>query len=108
MIDSLGNEISTFSGGTIGGLISAKAGVVTPLVANLNTLANTFVTRVNSQHKAGINAAGTIGGDLFTTGAGTNYAENIAVAIGDTNEIAASDGSILLLRRVTLQTLIRP
>mgnify|MGYP003325429722 CR=1 FL=1 len=50
VIDSLGNEISTFSGGTIGGLISAKAGVVTPLVANLNTLANTFVTRVNSQH----------------------------------------------------------
>jgi flagellar hook-associated protein 1 FlgK len=48
------------------------------------------VTRVNSQHKAGVNAAGTIGGDLFTTGAGTNYAENIAVAISDTNEIAAA------------------
>lgn len=90
VIDSLGNEIASFSGGTIGGLIAAKAGVVKPLVTNLNTLANTFVTRVNSQHKAGINAAGTIGGDLFTTGAGTNYAENIAVAISDTDEIAAS------------------
>jgi len=90
VVDAFGNEISTFSGGTIGGLISAKASVVTPLVVNLNTLTNTFVTRANSQHKSGVNASGTIGGDLFTTGAGTNYAENMAVALSNTNEIAAS------------------
>ena len=90
VVDALGNEISTFSGGTIGGLISAKASVVTPLVTNLNTLTNTFVTRANSQHKSGVNASGVIGGDLFTTGAGTNYAENMAVALSNTNEIAAS------------------
>ena len=84
------SEISSVTGGSIGGLLSAKSSVIDPLVTSLNGLVNTFATRVNEQHAQGLTPGGTLGGALFSLGSDTNYAENLSLALTSSDQIAAA------------------
>ncbi|MEM9443927.1 MAG: flagellar hook-associated protein FlgK [Verrucomicrobiota bacterium] len=61
-----------------------------PLSNKLHYLAGQLISLVNAQHTTGYDLDGTIGGNFFTAG-GT--AANIAVAITDTDDIAAAGAS---------------
>ena len=86
----LNADVTTVTGGSIGGLISAKASIIDPLISNLNSMTYTFATRVNEQHAEGINPLGAVGVDLFSLGSDTNYAKNISLALTNSDQIAAA------------------
>lgn len=83
-------DVTTVTGGSIGGLISAKASIIDPLISNLNSMTYTFATRVNEQHAEGINPLGAVGVDLFSLGSDTNYAKNFSLALTSSDQIAAA------------------
>lgn len=89
-VSGANSEITSVTGGSIGGLLSAKSSVIDPLVTSLNGLAYTFATRVNEQHGQGLTPQGTMGGDLFSLGADANYAENLSLALTSSDQIAAA------------------
>jgi flagellar hook-associated protein 1 FlgK len=67
-------------GGQIGGLISARDGVLGQASTDLDTLAFDFATKLNAQNRAGSDLNGNPGGDLFSIGAtSTNAAANITI-----------------------------
>ena len=82
--------LGAISGGLIGGLVAVKSAVIEPLVSNLNTMINSFVSSANSHHKAGINAQGDVNVSLFSVGADSNYAENMALSIASSAQISAA------------------
>ena len=60
----------TLTGGSIAGTIDARDGQVASLRSNLNTLASTLISQVNTLHSAGYNLSGGTGAAFFTgTGA---------------------------------------
>lgn len=84
------NPLSSISGGSLGGLVSVKQSIISPLVSNLNSMINSFVTTANEAHKSGMNAQGAVNVDLFSLGNDTNYAENMTLAIASSAEISAA------------------
>lgn len=56
---------STVSSGELGGLMNVRSQTLTPALESFDRLAQTFVQEVNGIHKAGLDAEGNRGRDLF-------------------------------------------
>lgn len=96
VLDASGTDVtSTFTSGTLGGLITARDATLPALSAQLNTLASQFTSALNAAHASGTDANGNAGGPLFSiTANGTGAAAAVNVAITDPSKIAvSSDGS---------------
>jgi flagellar hook-associated protein 1 FlgK len=79
------------SGGKIGGLLSVRQEVIDPARAEIDSLAQGFVTAVNDQHAVGITLDGNAGGHFFEpTGSPAPNAGNIRLAISDPRDIAVA------------------
>jgi flagellar hook-associated protein 1 FlgK len=79
----------TLSGGSIQGTIDARDGALGTLRSNLNTMASTLITQVNSIYKNGYDLNGNTGADFFTgTGSG-NIGVNSAL-LTDPSQVQAA------------------
>ncbi len=92
-------DITSGMGGTISGLTEGRDRV-SGWIDDLDELAFTFATAVNTQHAAGFDSAGTPGVDLFTlpvsaAGAATDIMVNTAIAADPT--LLAFAGSVTAL-----------
>ena len=56
------------TGGTLGGLLDSRTQVLDPTRNALGHLTLGLTDAINTQHRAGIDLSGTMGGDLFTLG----------------------------------------
>jgi len=83
---TVANITTSVLGGRLGGLANMRDVVIPALNADLDQLAATLITEVNTRHAAGFGLLGTTGVALFT---GTS-ADTISVAISDPDEVAAS------------------
>ena len=83
---TVANITTSVLGGRLGGLANMRDVVIPALNADLDQLAATLITEVNTRHAAGFGLLGTTGVALF---AGTS-ADTISVAISDPDEVAAS------------------
>ena len=90
------NITSNIVGGALGGQIQARDQAIPNVLAQLDTLAYSVETSVNTQSKAGFDANGNAGVNFFAQPAAlAGAASTITVAIGDPKLVAASsDGSI--------------
>lgn len=95
-IVSQGRDITAdISGGQIGGLLRTRDTGISALLADLNRLASSFVSEMNSTHRQGFDGNGIAGQDLFSIVDPENAAASMSVALSAPAEIAASsDGSI--------------
>jgi len=81
----------TLTGGSLGGTLEALNTSIPPIQSNLDTLAYSIATAVNTQNEAGVDAYGNPGQALFTIGTtSTGAAGTIAVAVTDPNLVAAA------------------
>lgn len=90
------------TGGSLEATVDVRDGTLTTLRNNLNNLASTLITQVNSLHSAGFNRAGGTGADFFTGGNAGNISVNTAL-VADPSLLQASgvagldgDGSVAL------------
>ena len=83
---------STISGGSLAGLIQARDQVLPQLSSQLDQLAGSIASSVNTRNQAGFDATGAAGGNLFVPppAGNVNAAATIALATTDPNAIAAS------------------
>ncbi len=83
---------SAISGGSLAGLIQARDQVLPQLGSQIDQLAGSIATAVNTQNQAGFDATGAAGGNLFVPppAGNVNAAASIALATTDPNAIAAS------------------
>ncbi|MCX4164777.1 MULTISPECIES: flagellar hook-associated protein FlgK [Paraburkholderia] len=65
---------SSVSGGTLGGLLTFRSQTLDPAAAQLGAIATSFAAQVNAQNALGIDLSGKAGGNLFTVGSPTVYA----------------------------------
>ena len=76
--DASGNLVeiqdSTFSGGTLGGLLTFRDETLNPTRNKLGQLAVSFAEGINTQHRAGVDLNGDAGGDMFAIGQPLVYA----------------------------------
>jgi flagellar hook-associated protein 1 FlgK len=97
VLDQSGADItSEITGGDLGGSITQRDTTISGLVTQLNTLANQFASAMNTAQASGKDQNGDSGTDFFkASGASSTIAAgNIAVALTDPSQIAASsDGS---------------
>ncbi|MGH9467403.1 MAG: flagellar hook-associated protein FlgK [Terriglobales bacterium] len=84
---------SSISGGSIAGLIQARDTDLPNLAKQLDALATTIASGINTQNAAGFDGSGNPGGNLFVPPSATNAAANMALATTDPNAIAASASS---------------
>jgi flagellar hook-associated protein 1 FlgK len=102
--DASGNLIemqdSTFSGGTLGGLLTFRDETLNPTRNKLGQLAVSFAEGINTQHRAGVDLNGDAGGDMFAIGQPLVYANarntgtaSMSVAFDPANagQLTASD-----------------
>jgi flagellar hook-associated protein 1 FlgK len=92
----------TLTGGSIQGTIDARDGTLATLQKNVNTLAGTLITQVNSIHNGGYSLTGSTGANFFNgTDAGT-ITVNAALAANPNliqtagSATAAGDNSVVL------------
>ena len=80
------------TGGSLGGLISVRSGVLGATQQELDALAVGLVEATNAQHQVGISLSGNAGGDFFAvpTPPTTINASNIQIAITNPSDIAAA------------------
>ncbi|RQR57837.1 flagellar hook-associated protein FlgK [Burkholderia sp. Bp9126] len=64
----------SLSGGTLGGLLAFRSQTLDPAQAQLGAIATSFAAQVNAQNALGVDLAGNPGGNLFTVGSPTVYA----------------------------------
>ncbi|RQR49209.1 flagellar hook-associated protein FlgK [Burkholderia sp. Bp9125] len=64
----------SLSGGTLGGLLAFRSQTLDPAQAQLGAIATSFAAQVNAQNALGVDLAGNPGGNLFTVGNPTVYA----------------------------------
>jgi flagellar hook-associated protein 1 len=64
---------STFTSGTVAGLLQFRDQSLDPAQAQLGAIATSFAAQVNQQNAEGIDQSGAPGGDLFTTGTPTVF-----------------------------------
>jgi flagellar hook-associated protein 1 FlgK len=91
---------SSFTGGQLAGLLEARDQSIPSIMSNLDNLAAGIVNSVNAQSLKGHDLNGAKGVDFFqpvvqpTPGSNAGAAENMAVAITDPSQVAASsDGT---------------
>lgn len=102
--DAAGNLVemqdSTFSGGTLGGLLTFRDETLNPTRNKLGQLAVSFAEGINAVHRAGVDLDGNAGGDMFATGDPKVYANSrntgtatlgVAFDPANANQLAASD-----------------
>ena len=91
------NVTSGLTGGSLGGTLQALTTSIPPLQSQLDTLAYSIATAVNTQNKLGVDANGNPGAALFTIGApASGSAALIAVATTNGSLVAtaaAGEGS---------------
>ncbi|MGN6788388.1 MAG: flagellar hook-associated protein FlgK [Rhodanobacteraceae bacterium] len=105
--DASGNLIemqdSTFSGGTLGGLLTFRDETLNPTRNKLGQLAVSFAEGLNTQHRAGLDLNGNPGGDMFAIGQPLVYANarntgtasmSVAFDPANANQLTASDYDI--------------
>ncbi|MBI4632656.1 MAG: flagellar hook-associated protein FlgK [Deltaproteobacteria bacterium] len=81
---------SRLTGGKLAGLIDIRDTTVAGYISDLDTLAASVISTVNTQHSLGFDATGNIGGNFFNA---ATKAEDMAVSsaiIADGSKIAAS------------------
>ncbi len=114
ILDATGTDItSTFTSGTLGGLLTARDSTLPALSHQLNTFATQFADAINTAQASGKDASGNAGGALFSIAAGSaSPAAAVKVAITDPGKIAASsdgtagsNGNIATLLAVQTSTL---
>ncbi|MXN74138.1 flagellar hook-associated protein FlgK [Burkholderia sp. 4701] len=64
----------SLSGGTLGGLLAFRSQTLDPAQAQLGAIATSFAAQVNAQNALGVDLSGNPGGNLFTVGSPTVYA----------------------------------
>ncbi len=128
--DSAGNLIelddSTFSGGTLGGLMTFRNETLEPTRNRLGQLAVSFAGAINAVHRDGVDYDGAPGGDMFSVGSPRLYANarndgnaTLTVAFDDAamDELAGADydmrydaasGEFSITRRDTGESLTMP
>lgn len=78
--DSAGNMIEldddTFSGGTLGGLLTFRNESLEPTRSRLGQLAVSFAQGINAVHREGVDLNGDAGGDMFAVGNPRAYANS--------------------------------
>lgn len=86
---------STIQSGNLAGDLQLRDQQIPSILSNLDTLANSIATSVNTQNAAGFDLNGNPGGNIFTPPtAVAGSALNLSVAITDPNKVAASgDGT---------------
>jgi len=88
---------SVITNGSLGGFLEIRDGSVDGYLTRLNTLADTIVTQINTQHQLGYDTNQNLGGDFFKTfelaeiGAEAKNIEVSAAIVADINLIAASE-----------------
>lgn len=88
--DSRLNLASDHLGGELKGMITVRDDIISGLISDLDALAYSLVTNVNTQHQAGVGLDGVGGRNFFNTMASQDGASlNISVAIQDGNQLAA-------------------
>jgi flagellar hook-associated protein 1 FlgK len=100
-IFSQGTDVtSNFTGGQLAGLLEARDQAIPSALSNLDNLAAGIINTVNYQNRQGYDLSGVKGGNFFqqvvqpSPGSNAGAAENMAVAITDPSQIAASsDGT---------------
>jgi len=100
-IYSQGSDVtSSFSGGQLAGLLEARDQSIPSIISNLDNLAAGIINSVNAQSLKGYDLNGAKGVDFFqpvvqpTPGSNAGAAKNMAVAITDPSQVAASsDGT---------------
>ena len=65
--DGAQKKVSTVRGGELGGMTAFYANVLLPTTQNFESLATTFVSQVNLQHKKGVDLFGDRGTQVFST-----------------------------------------
>ena len=93
VIDAYGTPegMPTMTSGKIGGTMTFRDQVLSPAVASIDGLAKSMVEQVNSIHREGIDAEGSIAGDLFGFAAGQEgKASGMLVLIQDATRVAAA------------------
>jgi flagellar hook-associated protein 1 len=89
---------SQLSGGTLGGLAQFRSQTLDPAEAQLGAIATSFAAQVNNQNELGITLNGVAGGELFTVGSPTVYANpqntgtaSVSATIADPTQPPTSD-----------------
>lgn len=81
-------------GGEFGGLLKLRDQVIPGVQDNIDKLAYTLATAVNTQHQAGTGLDGVTGKDFFTQPAAqSGAAASLAVALSDPSQVAAGTSS---------------
>jgi flagellar hook-associated protein 1 FlgK len=84
----------SLSGGRLASLVDLRDRAVPDTMDRLDQLASGIITEFNTQHRLGFDLNGTPGGDFFTpTGAGASAAGTMAVAIVDSDLVAAASAA---------------
>jgi flagellar hook-associated protein 1 len=89
------NITSSIQGGKLGGLLAVRD-EIGGYLNQLDDLAAGLISRVNTQHRAGVDYNGEAGGDFFTPfvqpspGSNAGAARGMTLAISDANDIAAA------------------
>jgi flagellar hook-associated protein 1 FlgK len=101
--NSYDGELVTIANGEIGGLLNARDVAIPSYLDQLNTLASTLVTEVNSIHRAGFGLDNVTGRDFFAAGGEAGTIALDPAIDADVRAIAASaavdtqgDGSVAL------------
>lgn len=84
------NITGDITSGKLGALLKIRDGYIPKYLQDLDTLASTVISAVNTQHRAGADLNGVPGGDFFVPASGPGAARNISVAITDPARIAAA------------------
>ena len=83
--------VTGLRGGDLGGYLMIRGQLIEPTLGKLNELANTLMNEVNTLHKAGIDARGNAGQDLFGMQGSTPHASiNLKALITDPQAVAAA------------------
>jgi flagellar hook-associated protein 1 FlgK len=94
------DETSNFTGGQLAGLVEARDQTIPSILSNLDNLAAGIIKSVNYQNQQGYDLNGSTGGNFFqpvvqpSPGSNAGAAENMAMAVTNPSQIAASlDGT---------------
>ncbi len=95
VLDGTGTPItSTLTGGSLGGQLQARDSDIPGFLAQLDTLAHSFATAINSAQTSGFSLTGTTGANLFTVpSAISGSAASIGLAFSDGSGLAISSSS---------------
>ncbi|KMY85096.1 Flagellar hook-associated protein FlgK [Candidatus Paraburkholderia calva] len=92
---------TALSGGTVGGLIDFRTNTLDPAQAKLGAIATSFAAQVNDQNALGIDLNGKAGGDLFTAGSPSVYANahnkgtgTVSASFTDASQPPTSDWTV--------------